>query len=299
MRAVIIGIFIWGLCACMIVWAMFFPSQRLLKSTAKRASIAINYARSLKDGILISEEIDKTRFSSGRIVFLLDDGTLYSRYFNKSVRIRGVSGNLLWTSQGSSFELPSLQPGPEMKSIISKCGPGSVLKVQVDSLGYLLVTKDNGEIIKCNPGYGAGTSPFNKEFPIISGSLPVRLENEEGIYYLTISANRVSGKFLYAKIAETSTDQDRRQYIFIEGEPLIEFQKSLCKGSVRYLGRYSSKGTRWEIQLGSNENEVVRVNNYFLRNNLLIILGCNHKSQTRAVAITVETGKIQWEKKVE
>lgn len=104
MRAVIIGIVIWGFCACLMVWAMFFPSQWFLKSTAKRANITINYAKSLKDGILISERIDKTRFSSGRILYLLDDGTMHSRYFNKPVTIKGISGNLLWTSQGSSLE---------------------------------------------------------------------------------------------------------------------------------------------------------------------------------------------------
>lgn len=280
MRAVIIGIVIWGFCACLMVWAMFFPSQWFLKSTAKRANITINYAKSLKDGILISERIDKTRFSSGRILYLLDDGTMHSRYFSKPMTIKSISGNLLWTSQGSSLELPDLEPGPKMKSIISKCEAEPVQEVKVDSLGYLLITEKNGEIIRCNPGYGAGISPFKQESPIISGSLPVRLEKEKRTYYLTINGNRASGKLLEAKIAETIRNKDRRQYLFIEGEPLIEFQKSLRKGSARYLGRYSAEETRWETQLGSDENEIVRVNSYFLRDRIWVNFDEPYKMKT-------------------
>lgn len=296
-----IGVVGWLAFSAFMLWAMFFPSQGFLKSTASRArSVTISYAKSLTGGILIAERIHKTRFSSGRIVYLLADGTMYSRYSNRPEAIRGISGNLVWTSatNGLSLVLPTLEKGPKMKNIIAGCGVRPI-EVEIDSLGYLLLTREDGALVTCDPGYGAGVSPFAKDGPIVYGSVSVRLISGNHVSHLTFDGDTASGRLLNAKFAETMTNGERRRNLFIAGEPVVEFQQCLTEGSPRYLGRYSAEGIRWETQLGSDENEIVRINRYFLRDKLLIILGDNNKSQTCAIAISVETGKVQWEKRVE
>ncbi|RQP17349.1 MAG: hypothetical protein EAS52_09065 [Parapedobacter sp.] len=296
-----IGVVSWLVFSAFLVWAMFFPSQGFLRSTASRAkSITTSYAKSVTGGILIAENIHKTRFSSGRIVYLLDDGIMYSRYFNRPIRIRGISGSLVWTSAsgGLSLVLPALEMGPAMDDILAGCGAVQVT-VEIDTLGYLLVTREDGALIRCDPGHGAGVSPFAKDATIEYGSVPIRLVNENRVSHLTFDGYTASGRLLDAKFAEIMTNGESRRDLFIAGEPVVEFQKSLTAGSPRYLGRFTAEGTRWETRLGSHENEIVRINHCFLRDKLLIILGNNNQSQTCAIAISVGTGKVQWEKRVE
>lgn len=279
---------------------MFFPSQWFLKYTAKRANITINYAESLKNGILISERIDKTRFSSGRMIYLLDDGTLYSRYFNQSISIKGISGNLVWTSAsgGLSFVLPDFKKGLKIEDAVAQCGVIPI-KIEIDTLGYLRVTTENGEVIPCNPKYGKRISPFAKEESFTYGSTPVELVEKNKINYLLFGKDTVSERLLDARFAEIITRQGNRRNIFIEEEPFVEFQTSLTPASPRYLGRYTAEGKRWQRQLGNGKTTITQVYRYFLGGKQLIILGYNQQKKTCAVAIDIETGNIRWEKNLE
>lgn len=295
-RWIKIGIAAWLAFALFMVWAIFFPSQAFLQSMASRArSTTIVYVKGLESGILLAERINMTRFSTSRIVYLQDDGTMHSRYFNRPKYIRGVSGHLVWTTapNGLSLELPKLEGGPMMNDVLETCGVQPVA-VEIDSLGFLLATREDGETVRCNPGFGAGVAPFASDDPTVFGSLPARLTSGNRASHLMFNGDTASGRLLQAKFAETGTGRGGMRNLSINGEPLVEFHKSLNPGSPRYLGRYASNGKRWETSLGNGKSAITLVHSYHLRGNRVIVLGYNKKGRSCATAINLQEGVVNW-----
>src|SRR5690606_37746049 len=142
------------------IWVAFFFSQAYMRFQSKSVKNAsMRFAESRADGILLEEQIGHIKSHSGRISFLHDDGTVHARYFKRPISIIGISGNLVWTyyRDKPALVLPALEEGPTMGNVIANC-VAEPIDVEVDELGYLLITKENGDVITCDPGYGTGTT---------------------------------------------------------------------------------------------------------------------------------------------
>lgn len=283
--------------ASVLVWGIFFPPQAFLRFQAGRArNTTTVYAERLTEGLLLAERMYMGRFSISRIVYIQDDGRMYSRYFNQpTTQVRGVSGRLVWSAdpEEPALELPLLNKRPTMKEVIAKCGLHPI-EIEVDALGYLQVMQEDGTVIACDPGYGTGVSPYPEAEKIRYGSMAVELAYEKRVAYLTFDGHIGSDRLLAAEFAEVSTGYGGRRRLFINGEPLIEFQRSLTKDSPRYLGRYSPSGKRWETLLGNGKNTIVLVHSYHLCGNQVIVLGYNKQGKSCAMAINLQDGLINW-----
>lgn len=302
-RGVLTGIGV-GLCIAFflfLLWAIFFPSQGYLRWTARRAAgSTLESSASLPEGVLIAENLAMGRYTNSRISFLLDDGTVYSRFLSGRKGVRGLSGRLVWTtaSGGPSLILPELKDGPRMDAIIADCGLEPI-EIYIDSMGYLQVTRADGEVVICDPGYGAGRQPQVEHPPLRYPATPVDLLRTGRVAHLLFDGERVSGKLLDARFAEIKTAWGGRRPLFLDEEPFVLFQRSLGEGAPVYLGRYTRQGKRWETVLGVSDTVLVNSTHCFLRRNHLLVLGYDKHQKSLAVAVEYAFGKVVWARRIE